>query len=164
MKRKKLYALGTLLLACTALIYHGCATIISSSCSLDLFEGTYVGKYNVGGLIPIPVDDTVIVTVDLEANTALVTSVLLDTSFLTNYLDERNELVIGALNVPVFSLGEDQLFGITVQDGFGTLDGECDRLYLQMNKVSVQDHTFVGIPKPINNLDLTSPNFLRRIN
>lgn len=151
-------------MACSALIYTGCATIISSSCSLELFEGTYVGKYNVGGLIPIPVNDTVIVEVDLEANTANITSVLLDTTFLTNYLDEKNELVIGALNIPVFNLGEDQLFGITVQNGFGTLDGACDKLYLQMNKVSVQDHTFVGIPKPISNLDLTSPNFLTRIN
>jgi hypothetical protein len=144
-------------------LFYGCATIISSECELATFEGTYAGRYNVGGLIPIPIEDTVIVEVDLVNNSAIVTSLLLDTTFQTTYSPNKNELVIGALAIPVFNLGENQLFDVTVDDGFGRLDGECDKLFLQMNNVSVQDHTFDGFPKPINDLDLSSPNFLRRL-
>lgn len=145
------------------LLFAGCATIISSECELEAFEGTYAGRYNVGGLIPIPVEDTVIIEVDLDNNQATITSVLLDTSFLTIYQENSKQLVIGSLDIPVFNFGENQLFDVTVDDGFGRLDGECEKLYLQMNNVSVQDHTFTGFPKPINNLDLTSPNFMRRL-
>jgi hypothetical protein len=153
---------GTLLLLSTFLFY-GCAIIISSTCELSAFEGVYAGKYNVGGLIPIPVEDTIVVVVDLDNNTALLTSVLLDTSFVATFQPSKNQLIIGALDIPVFNLGDNQLFGITVDDGYSTLDGECNKLFLQMNNVSVQDHTFVGFPKPINNLDLTTPNFMRRL-
>lgn len=141
----------------------GCATIIESNCALQDFEGTYIGRYNVGGIIPIPINDTIDVSVDLERNEATVTSVLLDTSFVTNFADESNELRISALAVPLFQFGDNLFYDVSVEDGYATLDGECDALYIQMNKVSVADHNIPGIPKPITNLDLTSPNFMRRI-
>ena len=154
---------GSALLVLSTLTYVGCATIISSSCELSTFEGVYAGRYNVGGLIPIPIEDTVFIVIDLDANSAVITSILLDTSFETTYQDAKNRLAIGGLNIPVFNLGENQLFGITVDDGFATLDGTCDKLFIQMNNVSVQDHTFAGFPKPINNLDMTTPSFMRRL-
>lgn len=140
-----------------------CATIIESSCDLQSFEGTYAGKYNVGGIIPIPIEDTITITVDLDNNEATMFSVLLDTSFVVKYQEVKSRLYLGALVFDTFVLGEDSLFNISIRDGFATLDGECDKLYLQMNKVSVADHTFEGFPKPINNLDLTTPNFMRRL-
>ena len=162
MKRNYKWILGSLVIL-SSLIYVGCATIIESNCSLDAFEGTYVGRYNVGGFIPIPIEDTIDISVNLDQNQATITSFLLDTSFVTNFAEEANELRIGALSVPVFKFGENEFYDVSVQSGFANLDGSCDKLYIQMNKVSVQDHNLVGIPKPITNLDLTSPNFMRII-
>jgi len=144
--------------------YYGCATIIQSNCALEAFEGTYAGRYNVGGLIPIPIEDTIYISVDLDMNQASLMSVLLDTTFLTDYLEDESELRIGALSIPLFKFGTSEFYDVSVADGYAILDGTCDQLYIQMNSVSVQDHNLVGIPKPINNLDLTSPNFMRRLN
>ncbi|MCP4121682.1 MAG: hypothetical protein GY751_07995 [Bacteroidetes bacterium] len=152
------------LLVIASLAYHGCATIIQSNCALETYEGTYAGRYNVGGLIPIPIEDTISITVDLESNQASLSSVLLDTTFVTDYFEDASELRIGALSIPVFKFGTSEFYDVSVQDGYAILDGNCDQLFIQMNSVSVQDHNLLGIPKPINNLDLTSPNFMRRLN
>ena len=34
----------------------------------------------------------------------------------------------------------DEFYDVSVEDGYSVLDGNCDQLYIQMNKVSVQDH------------------------
>ena len=88
---------------------------------------------------------------------------LLDTSFIAIFSEDAKELRISALEVDTFKFGENEFYDISVVDGYAVLDPECDELYLQMNKLSVADHNLPGIPKPINNLDLTTPNFMRRI-
>lgn len=153
---------GALLLAVIG-ITGGCATILESDCALANFEGVYAGRYNVGGIIPIPIEDTVTIVVNAEQNQASLTSILLDTTFVTDFFPESNELRIGALSIPVFQFGTNLFFDVSVEDGYSTLDGTCDQLYIQMNKVNVADHNIPGIPKPITNLDLTTPNFMRRL-
>lgn len=146
-----------------SLLFQNCATIIESTCTLEQFDGTFVGTYNVGGLLNVPVPDTVLVEVNLEDNEAKITSISLDTFFVCKFSDAKNRLTIAPLNVPEFSFNEIELSGISIGGGFISLDSECDKLFIQMDQLNVDDHNISGLPKPIRNLDLTTPSFMKRL-
>ena len=153
---------GAFLLTIT-LLFQNCATIIESTCTLEQFEGSYVGTYNVGGLLNVPVPDTVVIEINEDENSAKITSVSLDTFFVTKFSDSKYRLTIAPLNIPEFSFNEIELTGIAIGGGFISLDSECDRLFIQMDNLNIDDHNIDGLPKPIRGLDLTTPSFMRRL-
>ena len=162
--KKRVYYLIAALSVCiiTSISLHNCATIIQSTCALEDFDGTFIGSYNVGGIFVVPEPDTIVIEVDISSNSAKITSVALDTFFVANFSDANFKLIIPALAIPVFEFNEIALEGIEISGGFLNLDSGCDKLFVQMNGLNVEDHNVNGLPKPIRNLDLSTPSFMTR--
>jgi hypothetical protein len=141
------------------MLFQNCATIIESNCELTQFEGTYIGFYRIADLIDVT--DTVKIEVDLAANEAKVTSSQLDTFFIAKFLSTKSELTINPIVIPVFQVGELTFTNASIGSGFAKLDGECNDLFIEMNRITVT-HNFAGLPNPLRNVKLDTPEFLTR--
>lgn len=142
----------------SGLIFHNCAVLIEGNCDLDQFVGTYVGKYMVAGLVPIDKSDTVVVTLDSTANNRVkITSTALDTFFFAKFAEAKSELNVEPFSIPSFEFEEYLLEGIELRAGSISLDGTCDNLVVDFNKVYVTKHN-IGplVPQPFPNATLVS--------
>lgn len=158
-KRNLLFVFGLAICSSIFLLFQNCATIIESNCELSQFEGTYIGFYRIADLIDVT--DTVVIEVDIEANEAKITSSQLDTFFVTKFLTQKSELTIDPIIIPVFQVGELTFTNASIQKGFAKLDGECNSLFIEMSGISV-NHNFAGLPNPLRNVKLDTPEFLTR--
>lgn len=141
-----------------------CTTTIESECELDNFIGMFSGNYNIGGILSVPTPDTLILeSHPSNENMVIVTSVTLDTFFTAQYSDSKNRLNVPSLALSQINVAGFELYDISIKDGFITLDGGCDKLFLQLNKLNVIDHNVDDLPKPLVNLDITSPDFMNRL-
>jgi hypothetical protein len=148
----------TIVISCS-LLFQNCATIIESKCTLDQFDGVYIGYYKVAGLIDV--SDTLTVVVDTAINKATIYSVKLDTFFVTNFLSEKSELRIDPIIIPYFEVSPLTFTDVSIGGGFLKLDGSCNDLFVEMNGIFAH-HDFPGLPNPLKNVKLDSPDYMIR--
>ena len=141
----------------------GCETG-TAECEIVAFEGHFAGIFVIGGFIPIPTEDTVIVVVDVTNNRIRITSKFLGITFDTDYDPSSGRSIIGSLSIDVLEVGEDQLTDITIAGGHLEMAKDCSELFIELNQVSVQDHTIDGLPAPILDLDVSTPGNMRKVN
>ncbi len=140
-------------------LFQNCAKIIESKCELSQFDGTFIGFYRIADLIDVT--DTVQIEVDLDAKNATVTSAQLDTFFVANFLENKSELTIDPILIPVFNVGDLSFTNASIGGGFITLDGSCDKLFIEMSNINVT-HNFAGLPNPLRGVKLDTPEFMDR--
>ncbi len=165
--KKYILILFGVLLSLSSILFQNCAVLIEGNCDLDQFMGTYVGKYRVAGLVPINQNDTVTIELDSSAsNRVRITSTSLDTFFFAKFLEAKSELEVEPFDIPSFEFEQYLLETIEIRAGMLSLDGACDNLVLDLNKVYVTKHNIGAlVPQPFPNASLESDlnNMIRQL-
>jgi hypothetical protein len=166
---KKLSQLFMALLAMTMItgILVSCGGDGTDPCTETDYEGTWVGKYKIAGLIPLPNNDTVMVTIN--GTTATITSQLLGGQSFTAVFDAATgEITIENLTIPVLNFGDESFTDISVGSGSIVLIADCSKLFMTLNQVSVAGGT-VNLPSPLTyplgptELETTGTGFAKQL-
>jgi hypothetical protein len=134
-------------------------------CQAPDFEGEYVGKYWLLGLIPLTNNDTATITV--SGNTLTMSSSILNATFPATFDPLTNQATVTDLFFDEFVIGGDTLFDISVERGVVELDNSCQDLYISLEGVTVLSGTVnlpseLGLEYPLENVNMNSKNGLKR--
>lgn len=112
----------------------GACEVISMS-----FQGTWIGRYSVAGLLPLPNDETLDISV--SGNLANVFSHIMQNSFLATFNSSTSQFEIAPFNASVFIIGNDTLYGVSLEEGVMILADDCNTLFVNYDNISVQSGT-----------------------
>lgn len=172
------------------LVFVFSATLLSScsgdeQCNGQSYEDSFVGKFWLLNFLELTNNDTISISLELNtqmiidtasndttfinADSLVLNSAILGNEFKAKYNASTNSATVSNIYFPQFVIGGDTLFDISVQSGSVELDNNCDKLYINLDGVTVLSGT-VNLPSgpplnlgyPIENAFITTKNGFSR--